>query len=254
MLPPAIRALVEGADCLPVAVGKSAASVLRAETSSGTWYLKSGPVDEIDGLTGEADRLRWLAGRIHVPQVVALERVTDNEYLLLTGLPGVNGLDAGREWPQQVAAGMARALRSLHAQPVDDCPFDHSLAVRIEHARQRVRAGLVDESDFDEERIGLSAREVLAELEACRPAVEARTLTHGDACLPNVIFDETGFVGFVDCGRFGVADPYQDLALAARSIGSSLGSKWVSIFFEHYGLSAPDPRKLAFYRLLDEFF
>jgi aminoglycoside phosphotransferase len=81
-----------------------------------------------------------------------------------------------------------------------------------------VRAGLVDEWDFDDERQGRKAADVLAEVEASRVAGEQRALTHGDPCLPNAIFDGAAFSGFIDCSRAGVADPYQDLALAARSL------------------------------------
>jgi aminoglycoside 3'-phosphotransferase-2 len=94
----------------------------------------------------------------------------------------------------------------------------------------------------------------VTDLDAWQPTDEARGLTHGDPCLPNVMFDAGTFIGFVDCGRVGVADPHQDLALAARSIASNLGREWVSVFFKHYGVPDPDERKLAFYRLLDEFF
>ncbi|MGE3511050.1 MAG: APH(3') family aminoglycoside O-phosphotransferase [Vicinamibacterales bacterium] len=253
-IPPAVRAFVEGAECDPVHIGKSAASVFRLRSHVGTLFLKMAMVTDRDGLEAEAERLRWLAGRLSVPNVVSFAKDDGREYLLVTSVPGVNGIEAGREHPAGVTTGLAQALRMLHAQPIDACPFDQTVAAQIERARQRVVAGVVDEADFDEERLGRTAQALLTDVEAWRPVDEARSLTHGDPCLPNVMFNDGQFAGFVDCGRVGVADPYQDLALAARSIASNLGREWVGLFFMQYGLSAPDERKLAFYRLLDEFF
>jgi aminoglycoside 3'-phosphotransferase II len=53
-----------------------------------------------------------------------------------------------------------------------------------------------------------------------------------------------------------VADRYQDLALAARSLEYNLGRKWVDLLFEEYGISLKevDWVKIEFYQLLDEFF
>lgn len=228
--------------------------VFRLTTRAGTMFLKTSAIVDGDDLSAEAERLRWLAGRLPVPHVVAFAKDDGREYLLVTSLPGVNGVDAGRERPADVATGLGQALKMLHAQPVAGCPFDQTVAAEIERARHRVRCELVDESDFDEERLGRTASELLVEVDAYRPNDEARALTHGDPCLPNVMFDGARFTGFVDCGRVGIADPYHDLALAARSIGSNLGQEFVALFFRSYGLPTPDERKLAFYRLLDEFF
>lgn len=51
----------------------------------------------------------------------------------------------------------------------------------------------------------------------------------GDTCPPNLIADEHGFTGFVGCGRLAIADRYQDLALAGRSIDRDFGGEWVEV-------------------------
>jgi len=252
-VPGALQPLVTGYDFEPVTVGDSSARVFRLrQNAESRLFLKCGPVNS--GLKEEACRLKWLSGRVRVPSVIAFVAEEDQEFLLTEALIGRDGTEAGRENPEAVVVGLAQELQVWHAQPVAGCPFDQGLAVQIPLARTRTQDGLVDEHDFDEERRARSAMELLEQLERDRPETENQVLTHGDSCLPNVIFDGIACVGFIDCGRAGVADRYQDLALAARSISRNLGGKWVQPFFEHYGLLKVNARKLAFYRLLDEFF
>ena len=172
----------------------------------------------------------------------------------MSALPGRDLASSSELAPQQLVELLADALRGLHVLPVAACPFDQRLASRLQAAQARVEAGLVDADDFDDERLGQSAQQVFAELCSTRPDHEDLVVSHGDACLPNLMAVEGRFSGFIDCGRLGVADRYQDLALAARSLVHNFGDTcWVAPLFRRYGVVA-DERRLAFYRLLDEFF
>lgn len=252
-IPDLLQPLVAGYEFEPVTIGDTCACVFRLlrENERGL-FLKYAPSgSEIED---EAERLKWLHGRVLVPPVIAFVTEGEWEFLLTEALPGRDGTEVGRTHPEAVVTGLAQQLRAWHSQPIAECPFDESLAVQLEQARSRAHNGLVNEDDFDEERRGCSAIEVLAQLESECPQAEDRVLTHGDPCVPNIIFDGIACTGFIDCGRAGVGDAYRDLALAVRSIKRNLGQEWVRPFFDMYGLSKADEGKLAFYRLLDEFF
>jgi aminoglycoside 3'-phosphotransferase-1 len=85
---------------------------------------------------------------------------------------------------------LARFLRRLHAVPVQDCPFDSGHRVRLARARVRVEAGLVDVDDFDEERRGWSAAQVLEQTMALLPQPTEAVVTHGDFSLHNIVMQE----------------------------------------------------------------
>jgi aminoglycoside 3'-phosphotransferase-2 len=281
--PPDIAALLRGRAAQPVTTGESGAHVARyVRAGARGLYLKAAAI--ADGgspegggpLGGEAARLRWMAVRgVPVPAVHRYVLHEGWEYLVLDEVPGSDAATVasaatvtsttggGHAARAAVVHALADALRRLHATDAADCPFRHPASSRIAEARERARRGLVDERDFDEERRGRRAEDLVDELEALRPAAETPRLTHGDCCLPNVILrveprldaeDDVTVAGFVDCGRAGLADPYQDLALAARSVAWNLGPPWVPELFRRYGIERVDERKLRFYTLLDEFF
>ncbi|MEJ7811953.1 MAG: APH(3') family aminoglycoside O-phosphotransferase [Gemmatimonadaceae bacterium] len=270
-LPPEVARLLAGARAREIPTGMSGARVRRYEWhgASPAMFLKTAPVAPAvagERLSDEVARLRWMAAHaLPVSHVHHYEVADGVEYLLLGEVHGADASAArdGRAAPAVVAA-LADGLRLLHATPAADCPFRHDASSRIEDARERVRAGRVDADDFDAERLGRGAEELLEELIAARPTSEGAVFTHGDYCLPNVILrgdarEGVGGVslalsGFVDCGRAGVADPYQDLALAARSLAYNLGADWVPLLFERYEFAELDRSRLHFYTLLDEFF
>jgi aminoglycoside 3'-phosphotransferase-1 len=136
-------------------------------------------------------------------------------------------------------------LRGLHEWPVEDCPF---VGLGLAQARRNVAAGRVDEEDFDEERQGWTAAEVLALLERTRPRREDRVVTHGDFTLENVLVKRGRVTGMLDVGRLGVGDRYQDLALVTRGL---CGEEELELL-AGYGLKRLDARKVEYYRCMDE--
>lgn len=259
-LPPGLRRALAGHAWRRQTVGQSPAEVYALEGPGGErLFLKTELSGDFAELRGEAARLEWLAGvAVPCPRILAFEEFGGRQWLLTSAVPGRN-LAAPAGLPADLTAGRiveiaARALRDLHSLDVAGCPFDHRLDARIALARRRLEAGEVDDADFDEERRGRSAREVFGELLARKPLREDLVVAHGDAYLQNLMAHRGAFSGFVDCGRVGVADRCQDLALACQGIGHDLGDEWVAPFLAAYGPEAADPGKIAYYLLLDEFF
>ena len=91
---------------------------------------------------------------------------------------------------------------------------------------------------------------------------EELVFTHGDFCLPNLLAKEDEISGFIDLGRAGVADKYQDIAICYRSLKHNFEGKYggerhenfnPDILFEKLGME-PDGEKVKYYTLLDELF
>ena len=265
VLPPPLSADLGKHARAEVGSGESGASVLRFERPTGApVYLKSRAIAATHPsrpLFDEAEHLGWMhAVGLPVPAVLQYHEWKGREYLLLTSLPGT---DAAAPRPEErrsaIVAALAAGLRLLHATNISACPFDASRRSRIADAKSQLAAGLVRESDFDAVRQGRTGADLHAELLATQPAIEERVFTHGDYCLPNVLLEDDGaggyrVSGFVDCGRAGVADPYQDLALCARSIAYNFGAEWVPALFARYGVERVDEVRVGWYQLLDEFF
>lgn len=140
----------------------------------------------------------------------------------------------------------------MHALPTSDCPFSASVDDLLAIAEQRVRQGVLSAGDFPSHYLGRSPRELLEVLHDLRPRDEGAVFTHGDASLPNFLFHRGQVRGYIDLGLAGVADPYRDLGLAARSLTRNMGGKWVRPFLEAYGAPMDEPR-LEFFILLDVF-
>lgn len=255
-LPARLRDLLAGYHWQQDALGCSSAHVFRLEADGrAPVYLKTEIVHSLGELAGEVSRLQWLASHgIACPEVIAHEMDGEREWLLMGALPGTDLVSNDYLPPVERVRILADALRRLHGLDIASCPFDHRLENKIAEAKARLLAGRVDEDDFDDERVGRLAQDLFREIEERRPKTEDLVVTHGDACLPNFIADGSSFSGYIDCGRLGIADRHQDIALACGSIERNFGEALVADFLKAYGDFELHPEKAAYYRLLDEFF
>lgn len=255
-LPVSLRSHLGGYEWRRDALGRSSACVFRLEGEGRpSLYLKGEEAGPFCELADEAERLVWLRSQgLDCPEVIAYESDGERSFLLMTALPGSDLVTAATLLPEERVEILASALSGLHNIDISACPFDHRLDNRVARAEARMRAGLVDETDFDEERLGRSAFFLFGELQRLRPENENLVVAHGDACLPNFMAANGRFAGYIDCCRLGVADRYQDIALACRSIAYNFGEEFVRPFLNAYGLSIIDPVKMDYYQLLDEFF
>ncbi|MEU0939185.1 APH(3') family aminoglycoside O-phosphotransferase [Embleya sp. NPDC005971] len=250
-----------------ITVGASGAGVHRLCRRGEEFYLKIGtPSAHPDSgfhLAAEVARGLWAA-----EQGIPVAEILDHDveapgggWLLTRAVPGRS---AAEPWPvdrrDAVVDALADMARALHELPVEDCPFDRGLAVTVPAAEQALAAGLVDLDDLDEDRVGRTEAELLAELVATTPADEDPVVGHGDYCPPNILLDPQTLrvTGLIDLGRLGRTDRHADPALLTRSLLDDDNAQYspahAARFLTRYDPpGALDPERLKFYRLLDEF-
>src|SRR5205085_2598776 len=116
-------------------------------------------------LLAEKERLGWLQGRLPVPQVYAYSADGRRACLLLSEIAGRAACDT-RFAPDipSIVRLLGEGLRLIHRVEIADCPFDQRLTQKLAQAQQRVEAGVVDVSAFDEQRKGIRAAELFETL------------------------------------------------------------------------------------------
>jgi aminoglycoside phosphotransferase len=241
----------------PVTQGATNAHVFRIVTQTNPhYYLKviRNPQTE-DSLLYDKRIYDWLSGKVPVPEVIFYHKNNECEALCITEVPG-DTLDSllGQVPTEEVVKLYANALRELHSLPVDNSAPVQLLESRLRAARTRIQTNAVSIEDWEEASQGYSPGQLFEILLQEKPLKEDLVFTHGDYCFDNIMVSNGTLSRFIDVGRGGVADRYQDIALAVRTIRHELGNEWLNLFYEVYGLSRPDERKINFYTMLDEFF
>jgi aminoglycoside 3'-phosphotransferase II len=256
VLPAEWRAKMAEHELVPVTSGESGACVFRIlDAAAGDRFLKVAMGAGADHLRREVERTQWLASAgIRVPKVLAQFGGPAAFAVTMAALDGRCAASAGAEHWRPVVKAIAHAVAAIHALPVNACPFDETLNVRLARAHDLIRKGEIDSSHFDARNAGVAPQHLYERLKASIPEQEDGVVIHGDATLSNLIFGNDGKIGFIDCGNCGRSDRYVDLAPLVGELADRFGSEARSIFLQTYGKPEWDDRKAEFYRDLYELF
>lgn len=210
--------------------------------------------------------MQWLEEKIPVPKVIAYEVENGKSYLLMSKVSGVMSCDACYlERPKELLDALASGLKMLWEVDVRDCPHIRDLDAVLKEARIRVENDLVDVDDAEPTTFGegsfKSPKHLLEWLENHRPTFEP-VLSHGDFCLPNIFLENGQITGYIDLGKTGVGDKWNDIALCYRSLKHNFDGKYGGKVYEDFNPDLlfekldiePDWEKINYYLLLDELF
>jgi aminoglycoside 3'-phosphotransferase-2 len=256
LIPPAWRARLAKARVEEIRSGLGGTSVFRVEGASGQkQFLKVAQGEEAKALRQEIERTSWLRSQgINVPEILDVSTDVQITALLMSTVGG-GPADESLGTPRETIGLIARAMAQLHALPVELCPFDERLGIRLTRAETDIDRGVVDPGHFDDRNRGVSPAHLLAQLMDTIPDSEDLVVVHGDATFANIMLETSGTVGFVDCGHSGLADRYVDLSVIVWEIENNFGQEWIDSFFRAYGLGNTwDRSKLRYYANLYELF
>lgn len=214
----------------------------------------------------EYDILKWLDGKLSAPKVIEFAQENGFNYLLMSRLKGsmLCSEDNMKDF-DNAAQLLAEGLKLLWSIDIAHCPYNSRLDERLKAAKYNIEHGLVDFENAEEDTFGengfADVNELYEFLVDNKPD-EDLVFTHGDYCLPNVFADDNT-ISFLDLGKAGIADRWQDLALCMRSLKYNLCELSLvgedeferlknKIYFD-LGIKE-DKEKLKYYILLDELF
>ena len=262
-LPEKIKTLVSGKNCTSDDVGKSTAKILIFDDC----VLKIEKISPQSSINDENIKMmRWLDGKIPVPKIIAYEKDSENQFLLMSKVQGKMSCDDYyMSRPKELCEYLAQALKLLWSVDISDCPRHITLDDELKEARYRVENNLIDLSDAEPETYGPNGFEnptaLLEWLENNRPDYKP-VLSHGDFCLPNIFIDDGKLSGLIDLGDIAVNDKWWDIALCYRSLKHNADGTWgekiyqdcnPELLFEALGIE-PELEKIRYYILLDELF
>ena len=149
----------------------SAAQVIYSDLG---YYIK---IDKKDALADEV-RLARIFEQNHIGVEVVAYISDEKDYMVTKSAKGQDGTHY-LDHPKKLCKGLANAMKYLHSRPITNVPASKCLNWYVEQGKDSF--------------------------------LKQDTFIHGDFCLPNVMFEDGKFCGFLDYGQAGVGDKHIDI-------------------------------------------
>jgi len=260
---------MEFPDKLSYFIGNKSAEIDNISMSGAAVYLFDNMVLKVQNDSLEADNeykmMRWLVGKLPVPEVIEYVKTNKLSYLLMSKCSGKSACDDTiMSKPKKLTQLFADTLNQLWNINTNDCPVYATLEQKLQIAENNVIHGLVDKDDCEPDTFGKQFKDpeaLLYWLKENHPEEEP-VLSHGDLCLPNIFFNDGRLSGLIDLGRSGRADKWCDITICNRSLNHNYNGVYTGVcnydYKESYFWEAlnikPDKEKIRYYLLLDELF
>jgi aminoglycoside phosphotransferase len=207
----------------------------------------------------EIQALEWLSGKVHVPRVISYSEDDNMSYLLMSRLDGVTLDQINQE--DMIIDVLVKALHSWWRLDVTSCPVHYSLQSKLDHAYDNIINDRIDVEHANDEtyhELGFKDPCDLFHWLSKHQPKEDAVVSHGDFTFENIVIKDQD-IGFIDFGKFGISDRWQDIALAYRGLCYHFDLK-IDVyqqhrikrkFFKQLGIRI-NRKKLKYYILLDE--
>ena len=258
-LPKQIREMVEGKTYESDEVGCSDSQVRIYDE----FVLKI--EKEKEKLADMVRTMQWLEGKLPAPRVLYTEVKDGIRYLVMSKVKGRMACDPYyMTRPKELLKLLADSLKLLWSVDISDCPRVWDLETELAEARYNVEHNKICMDKMEPTTFGEGGfkdpYDLLNWLETHQPECDP-VFSHGDMCLPNVLFENGKVSGFIDLGDAGIGDRWRDIALCYRSLRWNSDGTFGSVYegVNKDDLFAlldvePDWDKLRYYILLDELF
>ena len=235
-----------------IGIGCSDSQVIQIIKDNQIYYLK---IAKKGLLTQEYNALKWLDGKLSVPEIVLFDDESENEFLITRAILGEMVCSENYlKSPAESLKIIKEAFDNIYAVDISNCPFDVSNKYKLSLIERNVKKGLVKNADLKEETLQkFGSVENLLKYLIDNQFEEELCFSHGDTSLPNIFALGNKFSGFIDVGECGIADKWFDLAICEKSIKKNYGEEYISKFYKELNI-IPDRNKLDYYLLMMELY
>ena len=219
---------------------------------------------ESNSAANEHRMMRWLQGKLLVPQIIGEAFEENTRYLLMSRIQGDYLCKEEILDDQHLLAEMAaEGLRKLWSVDISTCPTDRSLDAKFHEIEAGIRGGTITMDNARQEETygpgGFKSPSQLFDWLIQHRSDEELVLSHGDYCLPNIFCKDRQVSGFIDLGCSGIADKWVDIEMVLWSMWANTTGKFGGrsrpfdrrLLFDALELQ-PDEEKLRYYSLLSE--